>query len=350
MPKKLVPKGPETARLVSSDRQRLAVEALREAGEAGLTREELMAALAVTSTRTVDRAIALLGRQGARIGQRWSAAPRRLHWVLEKGPAWDENLSAHARVALKVALATLDQGGSAVWADHLKAFEQVADLHLTSRDRAVFEALRSKVKVHGSVHGGRMAEGPASTLLGILQVLGEPVHTRAVLLRYASASSAEVKDFAVVPYLLTHDVFSGGAFLLAWHLERRMPLHLRLSRIRKVAQGRITPLLPSERQLLDRAAHFQIGGWIGTGEPFAVKARIHGRNWVQALLEATPALPEAAVKAERGGTALLTFQATEFNAPARWLLQFGPDAEVLEPAPFRQHLQERLEAAAARYR
>jgi predicted DNA-binding transcriptional regulator YafY len=176
------------------------------------------------------------------------------------------------------------------------------------------------------------------------------VHTRTVLLRYASASSAEVKDLAVVPYLLTHDVFSGGAFLLAWHLERRMPLHLRLSRIRKVAQGRITPLLPSERQLLDRAAHFQIGGWIGTGEPFAVKARIHGRNWVQALLEATPALPEAAVKAERGGTALLTFQATEFNAPARWLLQFGPDAEVLEPAPFRQHLQERLEAAVARYR
>jgi len=350
MPSKLVAKGPESDRLVSTDRQRLAVEALREAGDGGLTRDELMEALAVTSTRTVDRAIALLAEQGAVFEKRWASAPRRLSWVLVKGPKWDENLSAHARVALKVALATLDQGGSAVWADHLKAFEQVADQHLTSRDRAIFEGLRTKVKVHGSVHGGRMAEGSASTLLGILQILGEPVHTRTVVLRYASASSAEVKDLAVVPYLLTHDVFSGGAFLLAWHLERRMPLHLRLSRIRKVTPGRITPLLPKERQLLERAARFQIGGWIGTGEPFEVKARIHGRNWAQALLQATPALPEASVKAERGDSVLLAFRATEFNAPARWLLQFGPDAEVLEPAPFRQHLSERLEAAADRYR
>jgi predicted DNA-binding transcriptional regulator YafY len=297
----------------------------------------------------VDRAITLLMEQGAVLEKRWASAPRRLTWVLLKGPKWDETLSAHARVALKVALATLDQGGSAVWAEHLKAFEQLADQHLTSRDRAVFEGLRTKVKVHGSVHGGRIAEGSASTLLGILQILGEPVHHRTVLIRYASASSAEVKDLTVVPYLLTHDVFSGGAFLLAWHPARRMPLHLRLSRIRKVAPGRITALLPMEQALLDRAAHFQIGGWFGTDEPFEVKARIHGRNWAQALLEATPALPEASVQAERGDAVLLTFQATEFNAPARWLLQFGPDAEVLAPPAFRQHMGERLAAAADRY-
>jgi predicted DNA-binding transcriptional regulator YafY len=129
-----------------------------------------------------------------------------------------------------------------------------------------------------------------------------------------------------------------------------MPLHLRLSRIRKVAPGRITALLPMEQALLDRAAHFQIGGWFGTDEPFEVKARIHGRNWAQALLEATPALPEASVQAERGDAVLLTFQATEFNAPARWLLQFGPDAEVLAPPAFRQHMGERLGVAADRYR
>ena len=346
----LRPKGPESDRLVAPDLLRLAVQLLREAGDKGLTREQLVEEMQVTSTRTVDRAITLLRDQGATITRVWDTVPRRLRLVLAKGPKWDETLSAHARLALKVALATLDQGGSNVWADHLKAFEQLAEQHLSSQDRKIFEGLRAKVIVHGSVKGGRTSDSSSGTLVTLLQVLGEPVYTKAVQLTYASASTNREKDYQVVPYLLTHDVFSGGAFLLAWDADSKMPRHFRLSRIRKVVQGRTSPLLPNERQLLDRCAHFQIGGWIGTDTPFEVKARIHGKNWCQALLEACPALPEAAVAKEGAEAVILTFKATGMDAPARWLLQFGPDAEVLEPTEFREHVIGRLKAAVARYR
>lgn len=349
MPLSIRPRGPESERLVAPDLLRLAVQLLREAGSRGLTRDQLVEQMKVTSTRTVDRAIALLRDQGATITREWDAVPRRLRLILTKGPKWDESLSAHARLALKVALATLDQGGSSVWADHLKAFEQLAEQHLSSQDRKVFEGLRTKVVVHGSVQGGRASEGSSTTLVTLLQILGEPVYTKTVQLTYVSASTRKEKDYQVVPYLLTHDVFSGGAFLLAWDVERKIPIHLRLSRIRKVVQGRTSPLLPNERQLLDRCGQFQIGGWFAADSPFEVKARIRGKNWALALQEACPTLPEASVIKETEDTVVLTFKATEMNAPARWLLQFGPDAEVLEPEEFRQHVIGRLKEAVGRY-
>jgi predicted DNA-binding transcriptional regulator YafY len=309
-----------------------------------------MEALDVASTRTVDRALGLLEKQGAVLERDWQGSPRRLHWVMKKGPTWDESLSAHARLALRVALATLDQGGSNVWADHLKAFEHLADKHLSSRDRRVFEGLRTKVRVHGSVQGGPSPEGYTANLVRLLQVLGEPLLHKAVAMTYVPASTGVETTRPVVPYLLTHDVFSGGAFLLAWDVDHAKPLHFRLSRIRSVTlPGKTTILTSAQLADLERCAQYQIGGWTSPDEPFEIQARIHGRNWVQALLEAPPALPEAKVEPDGKDRVRLTFKATEMNAPTRWLLQFGPDAEVLGPEAFRRHVAERLKAAEALY-
>ena len=351
MPPRLKVPGPTSERLVSPERLRTAVTALRESGARGLSRDALMDALEVGSTRTVDRAIGLLEKQGAVLVKVWQGPPRRLHWVMKKGPTWDESLSAHARLALRVALATLDQGGSNVWADHLKAFEQLADSHLSSRDRKVFEGLRTKVRVHGSVQGGPSPESYTANLVSLLQVLGEPLVHKAVAMTYVAASSGVESVRTVVPYLLTHDVFSGGAFLLAWELEHGKPFHYRLSRIRSVnLPGRTTILTSSQLADLERCARYQIGGWISSEEPFEVEARITGRNWAQALLEAPPALPEASVESDGKDCVRLRFKATEPNAPARWLLQFGPDAEVVGPAKFQEHVAGRLNAAGALYR
>jgi multidrug efflux pump subunit AcrA (membrane-fusion protein) len=44
--------------------------------------------------------------------------------------------------------------------------------------------------------------------------------------------------------------------------------------------------------LMERTAHFQIGGWTSEEAPFEVVLRIEGAHWVQAFKEAPPALPE----------------------------------------------------------
>ena len=47
---------------------------------------------------------------------------------------------------------------------------------------------------------------------------------------------------------------------------------------------------------------------------------------------------------------LLRFQATEPSGPLRFILQFGADAEVLEPKSLRTQLLATLKAMTARYR
>lgn len=137
---------------------------------------------------------------------------------------------------------------------------------------------------------------------------------------------------------------------MAWDTRSAHPKHLRLDRIDKATPGGTGTLLPGERDQLTRAATYQIGGWAGREEPFPVCVRVSGENWVQAFLEQPPALPEAKVELQADGTALVTFKATELRGPARWVLQMGPDAEVLSPVEFRDYVGKRAEETAGRYR
>jgi predicted DNA-binding transcriptional regulator YafY len=99
---------------------------------------------------------------------------------------------------------------------------------------------------------------------------------------------------------------------------------------------------------LKHAAAYQIGGWFEAAPPFPVVVRVKGRTWPQALLESPPALPEVSVDQEET-TVQVQFLATEPYAPARWALQFGGDAEVLEPPAVRDLVRQRLVDALAQY-
>lgn len=77
---------------------------------------------------------------------------------------------------------------------------------------------------------------------------------------------------------------------------------------------------------------------------FEAEVRVNGRAWPNALLESPPALPEIAVFAE-GKDVKVRFRATESHAAARWILQFGPDAEVLKLESVRNVVRMRLSEA-----
>jgi len=332
----------DTQGLVDRDRLRDALRLIREAGPEGLTRKELAARMGVASLRTVDRSIVLLEAQGARIEKPRKGWPSLLYLVLRKGPSWDEHVSTEARLALRLAGLSLAQSGTLLWQDKLETMERLASEHMSTRDRRLFETLKKAISVQGGV------EDPiesADILEPLLRSLDGP---KVIEVEYQAAAANRPSTLTVVPYALTHDLFSGGSFLLVWDPARQLPLHLRLSRIEQVKVTGRNGACPEA--LMSQAARYQIGGWTSAEPPFEVQARIRGSHWIQAFREAPPALPDfRSDPSGDGASALVRFKASHRHGATRWLMQFGAAAEVLAPEFLREELRGQFKAAAAQY-
>ncbi|BDU77131.1 helix-turn-helix transcriptional regulator [Mesoterricola sediminis] len=332
----------ETQGLVDSDRLRDAVEAIREAGAEGLTRDRLRQQLGVRSVRTVDRAIGLLEAQGARLDRIRRGTPPIIHFVLRKGPTWDEHVSSEARLALRIAGLSLTQTGTHLWQDKLDALEHLASQRMSNRDRRLFEHLKRAVRVQGAV------DDPIETPNLLEPILTALDGAKEMQIEYQAAGAGTPTPYQVVPYALTHDLFSGGTFLLVWEPRRRLPLHLRLNRICAAKPTSRAGTYPAD--LMAQAADYQIGGWTSANPPFQVEAVIRGANWVQAFKEAPPALPRFEARPGPAEDAVLVrFWATHPKGVLRWLLQFGAMAEVLHPVEIREAVAGQLREALARY-
>lgn len=332
----------KTEGLVDPLRLKEAVRLLREAGAEGITREYLRTELGDVSLRTVDRAMALLEAQGARIDRIRHGWPSVMRFILKKGPSWDEHVSPVARLALRLASMSLARSGSLLWQDKLETIESLVTDRMSAKDRKLFQQLSRAVRVQGGVDDPIEAE---NVLEPILQALEGP---REIEVDYQAAVARQPTTFAVVPFALSHDLFSGGAFLLVWEPKRKIPLHLRLNRISRVRVGRITSI--PEPDLMERTSRYQIGGWMSAEEPFQVEVRIMGAHWIQALKEAPPALPDfEADSATDGRSVLVHFKANHEYGASHWLMQFGPSAEVLKPEWLRQKVRDWLHQAAEQY-
>jgi predicted DNA-binding transcriptional regulator YafY len=338
---------PESGHLVKPERLHLVLEAIRDAGERGITKAGLSRKLGGVAMRTVDRAVQLLEEQGARFGKAREGRPALIHFTLEKAPDWDSRITPHARMALEVALMALEGTATELWFDHLEGLRALADSHLSTRDRALFRALQEHVCVRGGADDQQALD--TRMLTQVLLALGHPEGPRELELTYKAASTGRTSGRIVVPFTLTHDVFSGGTFLLAWDQAKQEPRHFRLARIEEARALPRRGLIP-DKGPLEQARDLQIGGWYRPAPPFRVSLRVAGTNWPQALLDAPPALPDITVRKEKGGAVLVNFQATEPSGPTRFILQFGADAEVLEPQALRGHIAKLLEDMAAGYR
>lgn len=332
-----------TEGLVDRERLKETLTLLREHAGRGITKAQLAKRLGGVSQRTVDRAVGLLEAQGARIDRQRQGRPAVIHFFLQKGPAWDEHVSSGARLALRLAARVLAQSGTLLWEEDIQALEALASEHMSSRDRRLFEQLQGALRVQGGV------EDPVEDPDVLEPVLRALEGSKELEVDY-QAPGRPRSTRTVVPYALTHDLFSGGAFLLVWDGHRRMPLHLRLSRICGAKVLARTGVIPDPR-VMEAAATTQIGGWISADAPFEVRARVRGAAWVQALKEAPPNLPAFEGRPSRDGVSMeLSFRASHPNGALRWLLQFGDALEVLEPAGLRETMRRSLENALERYR
>ncbi len=365
-----MPKKPaEDAVPVSVDEKAvlLILAELREGGPEGVMKRELRDALAEQAEKDdpdrlpetdeerlrwsraldkkVERCLRSLEEDGARIQRVKAPVGRMARFVMKKGPTWDEHVTGEALLALKLAALTLSHTGTQLWHEKLGVIEEIASRHMSNRDRKLFEQMEKAVKVYGGV------EDPSVlTLDDLLEPLLRAIETeRMVAIEYqaAGASKATTKDYA--PKALTHDLFSGGAYLLVWDPRSKSPRQLRLNRIHgvKVLKDRAVITQPEK---LQRALDYQIGAWVCGDTPFQVVARIWGAGWINSLQEAPPALHGFDYTVEKGGESMIIrFNANIAEGPLRWLLQFGACAEVLEPPMLKDRMREELEEMMKAY-
>jgi len=330
------------------------LHALRDAGEAGTTRMDLADRLEI-SERTVDRHLRRLKADGAVIECLREGRTTSMRMTLLESPAWEVFASKDEEVALELAVDLLRGAGAQTWAEQLAGLSRFFGPDSSARQRRSFARFKSKIILRTpSVDA---VKPDADVLLAIMDTLKtDDGGARELAFRYLSAKRCE-EQRNVVPYSLCYDATYRGAYLLAWDPQHQRPNFFRVSRIIDAVAGGMASLDPRAEETLNRALEYNVGGLFkADAELFVVKVRIFGEKWFQGLCDAPPTLPDFDItpsrKRDEAGerSATVTFKATELDGPCRWILQFGSNAEVLDPEPLREQVRERLEASLARYR
>lgn len=346
-----MPKPTTPSSRVIPDSHKCLMSLLRTAGGEGLTREDLMNQAKV-SPRTMERFVEAVEAEGGSIEKvpcvgRESA---RLKYVLQREPEWAKAVSMHARLALHIAELAIQRSGTELWHQYLELFEKSWDGLLTEKDAQLFKKVRGQFRVHGTTK--RKEPQPPELLLEILEALCAHPRPPVVEMKYLKPESEETETRKVIPFALTHDIFAGSAYLLAWDPSRNQgePRTFRLSRIKGwKATAKIGTLLPREVETLERIRRHQIGAWSTPDKPFQVQVEVGSKHWIDAFMDTPPDLPEVKVSTPKSGRVVVSFMATELVGPTRWVMQLGKHAKVLEPAGLRAAILAQLQEMAGHY-
>ena len=215
------------------------------------------------------------------------------------------------------------------------AFDKITGM-LSKDALALLAQMRDTIGVRT---GGAKLQGPAAEHLRVIEAA--LVERRRLRLRYYSMSRDEVTDRRVDPYHLTfHD---GGYYLVARCHTREAVRIFAVERIREVEPQAARFQRPAD---FDVDKYFS-GAWgIIRGDVVTVKvvfARIVARYIKDRLWHPTQRLREL-----DGGRVELTIRVADTLEVRRWILGFGPEGIVKEPAALRDALRREAEALARR--
>ena len=336
---------PTSPRPVSQELLEAVLLLLLKPGDRPPTKKDLAKKIG-KSQRAVADAISRLKRDGAEIKEGHDQRNSRyLTYRVTTPPAWYTPVSPEASMALRVVFEALGNGMAGAWRKHLEALSTLVEGKLSESDKTRIDQIKSRI----GVSGGRSSRIPDGQVLqDILSCLGDP-YPKKVELRYASANQGEDVDLSITPWCLLHDLFSSTAFLLCWDWTRDAPSLLRKYRILSFKIGTYAALVPDQKTALERCATYQIGGFASPEEPEQLQVRVSGRLWAKAFLDQPPGLPNVLVEPEGADAVRVSFMACEYRAPARWVLQMGPDAEVLSPPSFVAYVATRARDTANVY-
>ena len=219
---------------------------------------------------------------------------------------------------------------------------------LDSAFRKILELLPEQVKVSPSSLGDYL-----SLDLGALyapdaaifrDVLGALRRKNTALIRYRSLSAGRTTDRRVRPF----HVFNVGGdwYVAAWDERRKEVRDFALHRIRRITLTTERYEIPADfdfRKYMAGALAIEKGG-----KPVQVAIRFAARQarWIRERRWH----PSARIQEEIGGGIVLRMTVAETSELRRWVLQFGPEAEVIGPASLRKAVGDDIRRAAAAYR
>lgn len=229
-------------------------------------------------------------------------------------------LTAAELCALELGLSLLARerdGDDRVAVDHLR--EAVTSLIVSLPRDEVYAGLRD---------GALVDRGGSSTLPQLRRAVRQQ---NVITIGYRSGTATEDDERAIQPYALLHS--RGSWFVMAW-CERS-------DAMRMFRADRITAARDSGRRF-ERPSDFRIEDFMVDGKPF-----INSGPPPQLVIRYGPAI--ARWIAERDGlpldddgTAVRTMPLADREWAIRHVLQYGPDAEIVEPVDLRAEVVERL--------
>ncbi len=235
-------------------------------------------------------------------------------------------LTSHEAAALQRTLLTAREYLGALEAEPVRMLAERLALYLPEMRQTAGEE---------SVSGAMQLSGNVSTPAALLQDCREAIHTRRRMhLLYYSAGRDALWDRVVRPYHLRNHC--GEEYLVAW-CERRQDWRLFfLGRVREWhVQGPDNAFVPDPA--FDAEAYFKQG-----------LALRHGEEVVQVTVQFTPYQarwirercyhPTQQTADLPGGGLRLTLRVAGTFEVKRWLLGYGAEVEVLEPAALRAEI------------
>jgi predicted DNA-binding transcriptional regulator YafY len=318
--------------------------ALKDRRGASCRKAELSKKLKI-SKRTLNRELAKLETRGAKIHSGIDADKKGTVLMIE-GPPDDPTPTKETGLALHIARLALGQAGTEAWVAQLNTIADSLNSLLAPRERRIVEALKKRVVVRG------MVDDPLGNQPGVLEAVMEALSgergVREVIFSYRAPTATTAKAHRLVPHSLVYDTWSGGTFLLGWEPEKCRPEQYRLERMEEASCSDDLGIV-TDTTAMERFSRYHFGGRVDRGEPMEFKVLILDQVWAQAIREAPPSLPDFVYTIDANGIMVVGFKATEFRAPGRWVLQFGPHAEALEPSEFRRYIAEQVQNTCGRY-
>lgn len=211
-----------------------------------------------------------------------------------------------------------------------------------SVDSPLSEALRDSVAEQQLLDPRAGGGGEADPLTTLAEALGS---RRPVRFSYYSLGSDRTKERKVEPYGIGY--FGGHWYLVGRDVEKGDVRVFRTSRIKsavKALRRRDAYEIPAD---FDLRHHLGRAPWNLRGEE-PVSARIRFDPDV-AWMIAENVREGQRFESAKDGSGTLTVTATDPPALVRWVAQYGPSAEILEPEGIREALVEHLTGLVARY-
>ncbi|RKQ84622.1 helix-turn-helix transcriptional regulator [Brockia lithotrophica] len=251
-------------------------------------------------------------------------------------------LTAGEALALFLALRSIESMEMHIFRDSLRALQEKLP-YLLPEEMGIqeYERLRKSLSF-----GFPITRGDPNHVLNYLQLFEEAIGPRRVVhMRYFSMYRGEETERDVEPLHLRY--YEGVWYLAAYcHLRGEV----RTFALDRVRHAEITdrPFSSPVADTFDPDSYFN-ESWRIERDREKVAVVVHFYPPASRYVRERAWHPGQTVLADDGESLVLRFEVLGTNEIRRWLLQYGSQAEVLEPAEFREELRREAEEMCRRY-